>query len=73
MTWFQALVLRFLPHAKAESQDWMLRCPCGGEVSFWDIGGIRYKAKGNPRKLWRCKNCGNLTWHSVYRKSEGKP
>lgn len=56
-----------------ESRSWMVRCPyCGHERSVWEMGGVRYKAAGNPRKLMRCPQCSKVAWHKVYRK-EGLP
>lgn len=53
---------------KAESRSWMLRCPCGFERTWWDAGGIRWKAAGHPRRLIRCPKCGRRTWHTTYKK-----
>lgn len=66
----QRLILAIVPRKWRismieESQRWMLVCPCGHMRSFWDIGGIRWKAKGNPRKLLRCPSCAKATWHTV--------
>lgn len=53
---------------EAHSRAWMVQCPdCGFERSIWDLGGIRYKAAGNPRMLVRCPNCGKAGWHKVCR------
>ncbi len=65
-------LLRKLPGSwaeaiEAESRLWMMRCPCGNEISVWDAGGVRYKAAGNPKRLFRCTSCG-MTWHTVYKK-----
>lgn len=55
---------------EAESRSWILRCPdCGHERSIWDMGGIRYKAAGKPRKLMRCPSCGKATWHTTTRRT----
>ena len=69
------IVLRCVPKRlaadmEAESRAWKLRCPCGRETSFWDIGGIRYKTVSvGKRVLIGCPQCG-LTWHSVYKSTE---
>jgi hypothetical protein len=51
---------------EAQSKAWKLRCPCGHVRSFWDIGGIRWKAAGRPRKWLRCPACGTRRWHECY-------
>ena len=59
---------------EADSRRWRLLCPkCGYERSFWDIGGIRWKATGNQRNLMRCPNCGEVSWHKAYRREEPLP
>jgi hypothetical protein len=51
MNGFQRLILAIVPRRlgqaiEKESRLWMLVCPdCGKETSFWDIGGIRYRAQ----------------------------
>jgi hypothetical protein len=36
---------------RAESLRWMIRCECGFERSMWEVGGVRWKARGNPSSL----------------------
>lgn len=77
MNFMQKLFTTVLPRTWAESMEsesrtWMIQCPCGHEVSVWEAGGIRYKAAGNPRQLRRCPECGQRTWHRVYKK-EAEP
>jgi transposase-like protein len=51
---------------EAESRAWIAKCPnCGSERSIWALGGIRYKAAGNPQRRMRCRNCGEAGWHEV--------
>lgn len=50
---------------EADSRSWMVRCPCGFAQSIWDLGGIRWKAKGNPRTYRTCPNCQQTSWHTV--------
>ena len=52
-----------------ESRAWMMRCPEGHEISVWDAGGIRYKAKGRPIRLHKCKECGKLRRMTLYKHS----
>ena len=71
-TFVQRFLTRVLPRAwaddmQSESRSWIVRCACGLERSVWEIGGIRWKAKGNPRRLMNCPNCGQRTWHTVCR------
>ena len=59
---------------EADSRMWMMQCQkCGYERSIWEIGGIRYKAIGNPRTLKRCPNCGEINWHKIYRREGPAP
>jgi ribosomal protein S27E len=54
---------------EAESRTWMVRCrKCGNERSIWDMGGLRYKARGRPWRLVRCSSCNRLRWARVYRR-----
>jgi hypothetical protein len=73
MTSVQRFFTRIFPRAwaedmRAESERWMVRCDCGFERSVWEMGGIRWKASGNPRKSLRCPQCGQVSWHKVYKK-----
>jgi DNA-directed RNA polymerase subunit RPC12/RpoP len=53
---------------EAHSRAWLVQCPhCGFERSIWELGGIRYKAAGNPRMLGTCPNCGRRGWHKVHK------
>lgn len=74
MTRVQRFFKRILPkqmaaEMEAESREWMLRCECGTEQSIWELGGIRWKASGNPKKLMKCAKCGKATWHTLTRQS----
>lgn len=52
---------------ETESRAWVVRCPkCGAERSVWDMGGIRYKARGSSRWYRRCPGCGKRAWLKVY-------
>ncbi|MFO0976435.1 MAG: serine/threonine-protein kinase [Planctomycetaceae bacterium] len=66
-------VVRMLPGGlgddiEAESRSWHARCRCGCERSIWDLGGIRYKAAGEPLRFLFCPGCGQRGWHRVVRK-----
>jgi len=70
MTTLQRLMLCWMPKtwqadAIAHSQKWFAVCPCGSERSIWELGGIRYKAAGEPRRLMRCPKCGQRAWHKI--------
>ncbi|HEY8600893.1 MAG TPA: phage terminase large subunit family protein [Thermomicrobiales bacterium] len=57
---------------EAESREWLVRCPaCGHEQSIWDLGGVRYKARGTKKTFLRCPNCRSFGWHTVYRANTG--
>lgn len=56
---------------EAHSRAWLVRCPhCEHERSMWEVGGIRYKASGNPRMRMQCPNCGRKGWHKVYKSAD---
>jgi hypothetical protein len=68
---FQKFIIAVVPKSwaqalEAESRKWMMQCPCGAETSIWDLGGVRYKAVGEPRHWRRCAKCGKRTWHRLY-------
>lgn len=73
MTFIQNLITSLVPRAwaqdmEADSRAWKARCPnCNHARSVWEMGGIRWKAAGNPRWLLRCPNCGQRGWHTVSR------
>ena len=68
------LILKVVPRKtaaamEAESRQWQIVCPaCGHTQSIWDIGGLRYKAKGNPKQRRRCEACGETSWQRVERR-----
>lgn len=62
------MILAVVPASWAESMErdsraWKLVCPCGHVRSVWEIGGVRWKAYGEPRRLLRCPACGAIRWH----------
>ncbi|WP_420627740.1 hypothetical protein [Candidatus Leptofilum sp.] len=75
MTVAQRLILTLLPRPWAtavvqESRQWHMQCRCGHTLSVWDVGGIRFKAKGTPRRLWHCSECGQRTWHRLVKQEK---
>ena len=64
-------ITRFFPGLAArmeqDSRKWMVQCPkCGHEISVWDAGGIRYRARGTVRRLGRCSQCQKLRMLRIY-------
>jgi hypothetical protein len=62
MSLFQWLTKQFVPAKtyvamEAESRLWVMDCPCGHATSIWDMGGIRYRAAGQPVRAGRCAVC----------------
>lgn len=54
---------------EAESKEWIMKCPhCNDEHSIWNMGGVRYKAAGNPHMYRLCPNCGQRSWQTVSKK-----
>lgn len=68
----QELLATLLPDAwaaslESESRSWRMRCPCGAETSIWDMGGVRWKGAGQPRRVGKCAACGREFLGAVYR------
>jgi hypothetical protein len=67
------LILKIAPakmaaQMEAESRAWMLKCrSCGHEISYWEAGGLRFKAKGNPTVRIACFVCGGKRPHDAYK------
>lgn len=61
------VILWFMPAkmkaaAEAESRAWISTCQhCGAGTSIWDLGGIRYKATGEPTTRAKCAGCGRYS------------
>ena len=52
---------------EAESRQWMVCCrSCGFERSIWELGGVRWKAKGTSWTWGRCPTCRKLGLHKIY-------
>jgi hypothetical protein len=72
---FQKFLASALPknmseEMEKESRSWMVQCSnCKYERSVWEMGGIRWKAAGNPRVYRRCINCDTKSWHMVYKRT----
>jgi hypothetical protein len=72
----QQLMKKILPKKwaedmEADSRRWMIQCSsCNFEQSIWDIGGVKWKAYGTSYTAKRCKNCGKIARHKVYKKQE---
>lgn len=72
LSFTQKLFAAILPRRRfealeADSRLWLARCSCGLARSVWELGGIRYKAAGEPRWFMKCPQCGNRSWHQVSR------
>ncbi|MBX3444339.1 MAG: hypothetical protein KF774_18195 [Planctomyces sp.] len=75
MTCLAHRVVRLLPSRwqasiERESRDWVMKCGCGHETSIWDMGGVRFAAKGRPQRPGRCEACGAKFVGPVYRRSD---
>jgi hypothetical protein len=43
-----------------------VRPNCALERSYWDIGGVRYKARSHGQRIGtRCPSCGKRAMHPV--------
>lgn len=61
---------RLYESLRGESQTWVMRCPCGAETSVWDMGGVRWKAAGEPQRMGTCRTCQRSFWGQVYRQAD---
>jgi DNA-directed RNA polymerase subunit RPC12/RpoP len=70
----QRLITRFAPRRAAEiereSREWLVTCTnCGHATSYWDLGGVRYKAASTgKRTLIRCPKCNERVMGRVERR-----
>jgi DNA-directed RNA polymerase subunit RPC12/RpoP len=75
----QRIVLGLMPGRADEierhSREWFIVCPnCGFERTYWDIGGVRYKARSRGKRLgMRCPSCEKRGWHPVEHRPAGSP
>jgi len=59
---------------EADSRRWFMKClECGFEQSYWEMGGIRWKATGDQRNYMKCVDCGQRSWHQSYYQAEPPP
>jgi len=59
-----------------QSREWFVLCPhCGLKRTFWDIGGVRYRARSRGKRIGlRCSSCGKRGMHVVERRpGRGSP
>lgn len=55
------------------TRQWWIECPRGHLVDFWEAGGVRYKAVGEPRQWAYCERCHSSSFHRVRRKQPSDP
>jgi DNA-directed RNA polymerase subunit RPC12/RpoP len=73
----QRIVLRLMPgradEVERQSREWFIVCPnCGFERTYWDIGGVRYKARSRGKRIGlRCPSCGRRAMHPVEHRPGG--
>lgn len=75
---FQRLLERILPERafaaiEAGTRQWVAECKCGAIQDFWETGGIRYKAVGEPRSLMSCPSCRKLSMQKIRKRRPGEP
>jgi len=51
-----------------ESRLWMMECPhCQADTaSVWDMGGLRYRAAGEPKRKATCPRCQRSEWMRIH-------
>jgi hypothetical protein len=57
---------RWREEAERDSRLWKTTCKtCGHASNIWDLGGMRWKAAGNPTRALRCPTCARMTLHQL--------
>jgi hypothetical protein len=74
---FQRLLKRMLPERafaamEAGTRQWVAECKCGALQDFWETGGIRYKAVGEPRSLMACPSCQKASMQKIRKRRPGE-
>lgn len=68
---FRRLGQKIAAEKEAESRTWIYHCTnCGFEISAWDAGDTIWKGSGGGLHWMRCRNCGKVTRHKLYRKQD---
>ena len=51
-----------------DSRHWQAECPhCRADTTnVWEMGGVRYKAAGEPKRRARCPRCGQTGWMRIH-------
>ena len=63
------LPAKLLAAVRAGTKEWLAECSCGHKQDYWDAGGVRYKATGEPRQVVHCPACGKSTVHRIRKKT----
>jgi len=63
------LPARAFAAVKSGTKEWLAECHCGNRQDYWDIGGVRYKAAGEPRRLTYCPACKKSTMQRIRKKT----
>ncbi len=57
-----------------ETRNWVVECcTCGCQRDLWDLGGIKYKARGTSYTFGRCPDCRKSRRLKVYDKTKVPP
>ena len=74
ISWIQKILIALLPakwtlSMEAESREWIARCKhCEHENSIWDLGGVRWKARGREWSMFRCLKCKQVFWGEIQKR-----
>ena len=50
-----------------ESRRWVVAGACGFRSDVWEVGGIRYKARGRRATWGKCPGCGKRHGFRIFR------
>ncbi len=67
------LILKVMPRrwredAIRDSKLWITDCTaCGHQSNVWDLGGMRWRAYGEPLTSMRCLGCGKVAMQRIHK------
>ena len=55
---------------ESDTRQWLIECAkCGHKRDFWEAGGVRSGASGNPKNYNHCPKCQQWSWQTIRKKT----